>query len=110
NGRSMHRCLHLADGAVTLEPAHSPARLSINDTDLVNTFGPSYRMLLIGAGHLAGYLATMALFSGFDVSLCDPREEYTRNWSLEGVRLLTGMPDDVVRDFRPDNRSCVLAL
>ena len=43
---------------------------------LANTFGPEYRMLLIGAGQLTEYLATMALFSGFAVTVCDPREEY----------------------------------
>jgi xanthine dehydrogenase accessory factor len=43
---------------------------------LANTFGPEYRMLLIGAGQLTEYLATMAVFSGFAVTVCDPREEY----------------------------------
>jgi xanthine dehydrogenase accessory factor len=39
---------------------------------------------------LTKYLATMALFNGFAV--------------------MGEMPDDVVRVFRPDCRSCVLAL
>jgi xanthine dehydrogenase accessory factor len=77
---------------------------------LANTFGPEYRMLLIGAGQLTEYLATMALFSGFAVTVCDPREEYRTAWQVPGVTLLTEMPDDVVRDFRVDRRSCVIAL
>ncbi|NLY27622.1 MAG: XdhC family protein [Alcaligenaceae bacterium] len=109
-GRSMHRTVQLADGRVTQRVADAPARLSISDTELVNTFGPAYRMLLIGAGHMAGYLATMALFNGFDVTVCDPREEYRQGWAVEGARLVTGMPDDVVTAFRPDQRSCVIAL
>lgn len=109
-GRSMHRHVRLADGQVTLEPAHAPATLRADDTELVNTFGPAYRMLLIGAGHMAGYLATMALFNGFDVTVCDPREEYRQGWRVEGVKVLTGMPDDVVQDFHPDQRSCIIAL
>ena len=69
-----------------------------------------YRMLLIGAGQLTEYLATMALFCGFAVTVCDPREEYRGAWSVAGVRVLSDMPDDVVSDFKPDRRSCVVAL
>jgi xanthine dehydrogenase accessory factor len=76
----------------------------------VNTFGPEYRMLLIGAGQLTEYLATMALFSGFAVTVCDPREEYRGAWSVPGARVVSEMPDDVVLAFRPDRRSCVIAL
>ncbi|MBP6895121.1 MAG: XdhC family protein [Pseudacidovorax sp.] len=109
-GQLTQRIVHLSDGAVMLEAAHAPAELTIDDARLVNTFGPEYRMLLIGAGQLAEYLATMASFSGFAVTLCDPREEYRGAWSLPNVRLSTEMPDDAVAAFRPDRRSCVVAL
>ncbi|MEZ5707739.1 MAG: XdhC family protein, partial [Burkholderiaceae bacterium] len=69
-----------------------------------------YRMLLIGAGQLTEYLATMALFCGFAVTVCDPREEYRNNWRVDGVTLKSGMPDDVVNDFHLDRRTCVIAL
>ena len=80
----MQRTVSLADGAVQLAEATAPAELSIDDTELVNTFGPEYRMLLIGAGQLAEYLATMAKFSGFAVTLCDPRAEYRTAWTRAG--------------------------
>jgi xanthine dehydrogenase accessory factor len=67
-------------------------------------------MLLIGAGQLAQYLATMARFSGFEVCVCDPREEYREGWQMPDVPLISGMPDDVVREFQVDRRSCVIAL
>lgn len=109
-GGLMQRCLRLADGHVTLSPAETPGELQLSDAELVNTFGPEYRMLLIGAGQLTEYLATMALFSGFAVTVCDPREEYRGAWSVPGARVLSDMPDDVVLKFRPDRRSCVVAL
>ncbi|MBT2323395.1 XdhC family protein [Variovorax paradoxus] len=109
-GRLMQRTVALSDGAVSLAEASSPAELSIDDSALVNTFGPEYRMLLIGAGQLAEYLSTMAKFSGFAVTLCDPRPEYRTAWSVPGVTLSTEMPDDAVTAFRPDRRSCVVAL
>lgn len=109
-GRLMQRTVRLADGAATLAEASSPAELSVDDTELVNTFGPEYRMLLIGAGQLAEYLATMAKFSGFAVTLCDPRVEYHTAWTLPGVAITTEMPDDAVVAFKPDRRTCVVAL
>jgi xanthine dehydrogenase accessory factor len=88
----------------------APEELSLAEGVLVNTFGPEYRMLLIGAGQLTEYLATMALFSGFAVTVCDPREEYRGAWSVAGAKVVSDMPDDVVTSFRPDRRSCVVAL
>ncbi|WP_372828501.1 XdhC family protein [Polaromonas sp.] len=109
-GQLMQRSVRLSDGAVTLATATAPAELSVSGTELVNTFGPEYRMLLIGAGQLTEYLATMALFSGFAVTVCDPREEYRSAWSVPGAKVLSDMPDDVVTAFKPDRRSCVIAL
>jgi xanthine dehydrogenase accessory factor len=109
-GRLMQRSVRLADGEVTLAEAATPAELAVDEARLVNTFGPEYRMLLIGAGQLAEYLATMAQFSGFAVTLCDPRVEYHTAWTLPGVAITTEMPDDAVVAFRPDRRSCVVAL
>lgn len=109
-GRLMTRSVSLADGGVTLAEAASPAALQMDERTLVNTFGPEYRMLLIGAGQLAAYLATMAQFSGFAVTLCDPRVEHRSAWSVPGVSVTTEMPDDAVTAFRPDRRSCVVAL
>ncbi len=109
-GRLMHRRVLLADGAVQLKPAAAPAELILDGQALVNTFGPEYRMLIIGAGQMSEYLATMALFSGFAVTVCDPREEYRSSWSVPGAQVAATMPDDTVALFRPDARTCVIAL
>jgi xanthine dehydrogenase accessory factor len=110
HGRLMQRHLDLHSGACRLQGTDQTAELSIDDHRLVNTFGPEFRMLLVGAGQLTEYLATMALFSGFAVTVCDPREEYTGAWSVPNVTVLKDMPDDVVKQFKPDSRSCVIAL
>jgi xanthine dehydrogenase accessory factor len=109
-GQLMLRTTDLATGQVTLSPSAAPSELAINATQLVNSFGPAYRMLLIGAGQMTEYLATMALFNGFAVTVCDPRVEYRGAWSVPGVTLTSDMPDDLVLSFRPDRRSCVIAL
>ncbi len=109
-GRLMLRTVALADGQVRLNEASGPQAVSLSKHELVNMFGPEFRMLLIGAGQLTEYLATMALFSGFAVTVCDPREEYRGAWSVAGATVLSDMPDDVVLAFKPDRRSCVVAL
>jgi xanthine dehydrogenase accessory factor len=42
--------------------------------------------------------------------VCDPREEYRGGWSVAGAKVLSDMPDDVVTAFKPDRRTCVVAL
>jgi xanthine dehydrogenase accessory factor len=110
SGQLMQRQVSLKDGTVSQSLSAAPSELSVTATELVNTFGPEYRMLLIGAGQLTEYLATMALFSGFAVTVCDPREEYRSAWSVAGAVVKSDMPDDVVNAFKPDRRSCVIAL
>lgn len=109
-GRLVRRTLRLSDGRVVLSRCDQPDSLSIDSAELSATFGPGYRMLLIGAGQLAEYLSSMALFSGFTVTVCDPRSEYMRAWSVPGAVLTTEMPDDAVLAFKPDQRSCIVAL
>jgi xanthine dehydrogenase accessory factor len=109
-GRLMLRCTDLSTGQVTVAPCERPEGLSDDGTVLRNTFGPEYRMLLIGAGQLAEYLSTMAIFCGFSVTVCDPREEYRGGWNVPAAKLVTGMPDDEVRGFGVDRRTCVIAL
>jgi xanthine dehydrogenase accessory factor len=109
-GEMLRRTVRLSDGQASLASTPEPASLLLTDAQLVNTFGPEYRMLLIGAGQLTEYLATMALFSGFAVTVCDPREEYRGAWSVPRAAVVSDMPDDVVLAFKPDRRSCVVAL
>ncbi len=110
SGKLIQRSVRLTDGAATLSASSAAAELVLSQTELANTFGPEYRMLLIGAGQLTEYLATMAKFSGFAVTVCDPREEYRSAWQVAGVKVESDMPDDVVIAFKPDRRSCVIAL
>ena len=109
-GSLVQRSVKLLDGQAQLQTCSAAADCHATATHVVNTFGPEFRMLLIGAGPLTECLATMAIFCGFAVTVCDPREEYRGSWALGGVTMRTEMPDDVVLDMRPDRRTCVVAL
>jgi len=75
-----------------------------------NIFGPSWRLLIIGAGQTSRYLAEMAQPLGFSVSISDPRPEYRQGWGLASAPLLAGYPDGVVSDLAPDSRTAIVAL
>lgn len=109
-GRLVRRQLTLNTREISLQPTATPEQFSFDGQEMINTLGPGYRMLMIGAGALAEYLATMALFNGFKVAVCDPRPEYIEAWEVKGVERIVGMPDDVVRDFAVDVRTCIVAL
>lgn len=109
-GQLVIRSVDVQSGHVSLRNTSQPEVLSYDGHWLHATFGPSYRMLLIGSGQLSEYLATMALFNGFEVTVCDPRKAHSGSWSVPRVKLVTGMPDDEVIAFKPDKRSCVIAL
>jgi xanthine dehydrogenase accessory factor len=110
SGQLIQRITKLDDGKVRLAQVSAPEELLLTDSALINTFGPEYRMLIIGAGQLSEYLAIMALFNGFNVTVCDPRDEYRSSWKVEGVTMTSAMPDDVVTAMKLDSRSCVVAL
>jgi len=111
SGARVQRVLNLATGEVTLlEPQAAAELLVLSERTLITTHGPDWRLLIIGAGQLTHYLATMALALDYQVLICDPREEYAQGWDVAGARLLRGMPDDVVTELRPDAHTAIIAL
>lgn len=109
-GHLVQRQVSCKTGQVTLKETATPDELFFDGTRLVNTLGPGYRMLLIGAGALAEYLSTMAIFNGFAVTVCDPRMNYLSVNPIPGVQMVADMPDDAVMQFKANSRSCIIAL
>ena len=109
-GLLVERSVALDTGAATVRLCNQPSDLKLTASTLSNVFGPEYRLLIIGAGQMSEYLATMAQFNGFAVTVCDPREEYRTSWSVPGVQVVQDMPDDAMAAFKPDRRSAVVAL
>jgi xanthine dehydrogenase accessory factor len=73
-------------------------------------FGPRWRLLVIGAGQLSRVLAQMALALDFEVTCCDPREEYHLTWDVPGTQFSKAMPDDAVIGMQLDPHSAVVAV
>ena len=108
--RSTERTLDLRTGRVELRQGRRDGVPQLTETCLTAYLGPQARLIVIGAGDLTRYLCQMALSLGFEVIVCDPREEHHAGWSLEGVVLSREMPDDLILRLRPDGRTAVVAL
>jgi xanthine dehydrogenase accessory factor len=52
----------------------------------------------------------MAQALDYQITVCDPRSEYTAGWDVAQTRLIHKMPDDAVIELNPDPRSAVVAL
>lgn len=110
----MFRHTYIDTGKVTLEPLTIEPACEIapklENNQWTNIFGPSWRLLIIGAGQTSRYLAEMAQALGYCISISDPRPEYRQGWDVSGTELLAGYPDDVVDAFKPDARTAIVAL
>ncbi|MCW5634443.1 MAG: XdhC family protein [Rubrivivax sp.] len=109
-GERVRRRLDLQTGHVTLEEGTPNDELVLGERELVTHHGPSWRMLIIGAGQLTQYLAPMAHALGYQVTVCDPRDEYAEGFKVEGATLVRTMPDDTVRALQPDGHLAIVAL
>ena len=105
------RTLSMATGAVTLEPAADGDAVHFDGQALRTVHGPRLRLVIIGAGQLSHYLASMATMLDYRVTVCDPRVEYHEGWRDEaGIELSREMPDDLVIAQRLDGNCAVVAV
>jgi xanthine dehydrogenase accessory factor len=104
------RRVDLASGEVSLGPAGPGMTLQVSHAALTTIHGPRWRLLIIGAGQLSAFLARIALGMDYQVTVCDPREEYRDSWSVPEVPVVHAMPDDLVLEMALDARSAVVAL
>jgi len=109
-GERVRRVLTIASGEIELQPATDTDELQLSETTLTTHHGPHWRLLLIGAGQMTQYLAQMATALGYQVLVCDPREEYADGFEVPGATLLRTMPDDTVTALKPDGHTAIIAL
>ena len=114
-GAMTARCVDLASGLASLENAQRDDALSCDDVRLKTIHGPRLRLLIIGACQTASYLVPIARTLDYEVTLCDPREEYLASWRQNGLderdaRIVTIMPDDAVSELKPDANTAIVAL
>ena len=105
-----HRSVNLQNGKSTLSPGNKNDEFILTETEMRTSYGPRWRMIIIGAGQLSLYTADFALAADFEVIVIDPRDEYTEGINRDDVRFMRGMPDDVLLDLNVDSHTAVVAL
>ncbi len=109
-GRLTQRSVTIGAPAASLTPCTSATTLTWDGRRLTTVHGPAWRLLVVGAGQIASYLAPMAQALGYRMFVCDPRAEYTDGWDADGTTVLHCMPDDAVLELKLDPHSAVVAL
>lgn len=104
------RTVNLATGKSTLQAGNRDDVFHCTATDMCTTYGPRWRMVIIGAGQLSLYTADFALAADFEVIVIDPREEYAEGLHRDDVTFIKGMPDDVLLEIGVDPHTAVVAL
>jgi len=104
------RRVDLITGHIDTSPHSSDDAVILSHVQMLHSLSPKYRLLLLGAGDVARYVAELALSMDYDVTLCDPRPHYLDNWFVPGVQLSSDLPDDLVRDQFSNPYSGIIAL
>jgi xanthine dehydrogenase accessory factor len=76
----------------------------------LNAHVPAPRMVIIGAVHISQVLAPMAMMTGFDVRVIDPRTAFATDERFAGVELVADWPEDALRDRPIDTFTALVAV
>ena len=104
------RSVSLSTGKSTLTLGGRSDEFVCTEQEMQTTYGPRWRMVIIGAGQLSLYTADFALASDFEVIVIDPREEYAEGLNRTDITFSKGMPDDVLLEIGVDSHTAVVAL
>ncbi len=104
------RTVQVSTGKSSLSTGSRNDEFVCTELEMQTSYGPRWRMVIIGAGQLSLYTADFALASDFEVIVIDPREEYAEGLSRDDVIFYKGMPDDILLEIGVDPHTAVVAL
>jgi xanthine dehydrogenase accessory factor len=76
----------------------------------VHVHNPAMRLLIVGAVHIAQALAPLAVLSGYDVTVIDPRGAFATEVRFPGIKLNHDWPDEGLTSLAPDVRTAIVTL
>lgn len=106
----VQRIVAMATGESSLQSAASQERTDLSGNQFQVIYEPKWRLLVIGAGQLSGYVARFADALGYEVKVCDPRENYRQSWLADDIDVCAEMPDDFIVAQKCDASTVVVAL
>jgi len=112
-GVPLCRLLDLKTGGWSLEPDDGLGERVEEDSDstaLKLRVGPVARLVIAGISPVSEYCAQFASSLGFEVIVCDPREDMTRQFNSENAQVEPVLPSVYLRRFGAHPATAVVAL
>lgn len=75
-----------------------------------HAYNPALRMIIVGAVHIAQPLSRMAVLTGYDVTVIDPRQSFASEDRFPGLALSHDWPDEALNALAPDTRTAIVTL
>ncbi len=76
----------------------------------LHVLSPPPRLFVVGAVHIAQFLAPMARMSGLEVMIVDPRTAFASSDRFGEVRLLTAWPEQAFAEYPFDEHTALVTL
>ena len=76
----------------------------------LRSYAPPARLVVVGAVHIAQFLAPMAALAGFEVIVIDPRQAFATVARFPGVTLVTEWPGPALARIGLDEHAAVVTL
>lgn len=76
----------------------------------IQVFNPPYRLILVGAVHIAQPLAALAELAGYEILIIDPRRAFADGERLTGFQVDTRWPDAALVEITADSRTALVTL
>lgn len=100
----------LAEARALLIAGRSAALTTSQGEIFLRSYAPPPKMVIVGAVHIAQFLAPMAALAGFEVTVVDPRRAFATEARFPGVTLVTEWPGPALAKVGLDEHTAVVTL
>ncbi|MCH4812656.1 XdhC family protein [Vreelandella neptunia] len=105
------RCIKLDGSGKRFNPSNITDPAVSFDTASVNIrIGPALRLIIAGVSSISSPCALFAQSLGFEVIVCDPREEARKNFNVPGVEMQAVLPSVFIASGGCHANTAVVAL
>ena len=100
----------LAEARGLLAAGRSAPLAASQGAIFLRSYAPPAKLVVIGAVHIAQFLAPMAALAGFEVIVIDPRQAFATEARFPGVTLVAEWPGPALARIGLDERTAVVTL
>ena len=105
------RCIKLDGSGKRFNPSNNTESTVTFDTASVNIrIGPALRLIIAGISSVSAPCALFAQTLGFEVIVCDPRDEARQNFAVAGVEMQAVLPSVFIASGGCHANTAVVAL